>query len=661
MNSLLYQGEVSHTRFTPVRHSFRYPVYFYAFDLDELSELACQIRLFGYNQLRPVAIYDRDYLRPGPAPLREKLQAALNDFGVTTRLARAVLVTSARYFNYVFNPVSFFYCYDDSGCLTWILVQVNNTFGEMHLYLLPAGQKEEPDGRHSSRSDKQFHVSPFFSRDGHYQFRLSEPGEALDNLIQYHRADQLALVARLQGQATELTAAALHRTLLKRPFTAALTMPRILWQAARLYWQRRLPVHRKPVPDHAMTIRPVAPGLLDRLGRAICCRLLTRLTAGELRLQLPDGESLKFGRPGSGLRATLQVREFQFFRRIMLAGDIGFGEGYVAGEWTTDDLPGLMTLLAANQAAVDDRLVTAALGRILDYLRHLKRANSQRGAARNIREHYDLSNRFFALFLDPGMTYSAARFLTEGDDLEQAQRHKLREVLAKAEIDGSDHVLEIGCGWGSFAIEAVRETGCRVTGITLSRQQLELARQRVRAAGLEDRIDLQLCDYRQVAGQYSKIVSIEMLEAVGHAGLKPFFTACERALRPGGRAVIQVITIQDRIYDAYRFRSDWIRKHIFPGGHLPSLGALTGAISSASDLHLLDVAQHGDDYVRTLDTWRKTLLNRRGEILDLGYDEAFLRKWEYYFAYCRAGFATRNIDLAQLVLVKPAQAAARME
>ena len=246
-----------------------------------------------------------------------------------------------------------------------------------------------------------------------------------------------------------------------------------------------------------------------------------------------------------------------------------------------------------------------------------------------------------------------ARFLNREETLEQAQRNKLQSIIAKAGIGADDHVLEIGCGWGSFAITAAQQTGCKVTGITVSREQLEFARQRVLDAGLEDRIELKFCDYRNIEGPYSKIVSIEMLEAVGHAGLKPFFAACDKALQPGGRAMIQVITIPDRKYNAYRYSSDWIRKHIFPGGHVPSVGAITKAMAKGSNLHLDNLEQHGQDYAETLDRWRQILLARRQEILALGYDETFLRKWEYYFAYCQAGFTANIIDLAQLVLSKP--------
>jgi cyclopropane-fatty-acyl-phospholipid synthase len=652
MNSWIYQGEVNHTRLTPVRHSFSYPVYFYAFDIDELPELAKQNRLFGYNQVRPVAVHDKDYLQPNQLPLRQKLEQTLSEQGLTEMPERVVLVTAARYFHYVFNPISFFYCYRKSGELLCILAQVNNTFGEMHLYLLTLPAAATTGGRMVFHNDKQFHVSPFFSRDGRYEFQLTEPEQQLDNQVHFHQGEQLALIARIHGQADPLTEQALFRTLIKYPICASLTMPRILWQAAKLHWQRRLPVYSKPSPDHPNTIRPAPPAAIDRLGRRFAKHHFSRLHQGNLQIRLPGGEQLNFGQP-TAKSQQLIIRENRFFRRVMLAGEIGFGETYMDGDWTTDDLPGLLTMLAASAELVDDRsLVSATLGRWLNYLRHKLRANTITGSARNIHDHYDLSNEFFASFLDPSMTYSAAMFRNQNESLEQAQHNKLQMMLEKAQIQRNDQVLEIGCGWGSFAIEAARQTGCRVTGITLSHEQLKLAQQRVHEAGLADQIDLKICDYRHISGQYDKIISIEMLEAVGHSGLKPFFRACDQALRPGGRAVIQVITIPDRKYASYRFSSDWIRKHIFPGGHLPSLGAMSMALSNSS-LTLSRLETFGLDYARTLDFWRRKLLEQQQRILDFGYDESFLRKWEYYFAYCQAGFTNRIIDVLQLELEKP--------
>lgn len=654
MNSKIYLGEVTHARLAPLKHSFRYPVYFYAFHLEELAELEGQTLLFGYNRLRPVALHDKDYLTPGEAPVREKLEALLRNSGRPFPLGNVILVTAARFFNYIFNPISFFYCHDTGGHLACIVAQVRNTFGEMHLYLLDTQNAEKLDGRLRFHADKQFHVSPFFPLKGHYEFRLTEPGEAIDNTLNYHVNGQLSLIARIHGQAEPLTRDSLARTLLAHPICAVLTMPRILWQAARLYWQRRLPVYHKPVPDNTMTIRPVPPNLIDRLGLIIVRNFLSRLPQGEIEMTTPDRSRYRFGEAGASPSLQLSVKEFRFFRRVMLFGDIGFGEAYTDGDWTTSDLSGLLTLLAENEEVMNDRsIISSLIGRLVNFMRHLQRPNTIQGSTRNIKEHYDLSNAFFATFLDQSMTYSCARFLSREETLEQAQRNKLRSIIEKGCICADDHVLEIGCGWGSFAIEAVQQTGCRVTGITVSREQLEFARQRVLDAGLEKQIDIKFCDYRHIEGQYSKIVSIEMLEAVGHAGLQPFFAACDKALLPGGRATIQVITIPDRKYKAYRYSSDWIRKHIFPGGHVPSVGAITKAMASGSTLHLDNLEQHGQDYAETLERWRQTLIDRREEILALGYDDAFLRKWEYYFAYCQAGFAASIIDLAQMVLSKP--------
>ncbi len=662
MNSMIYRGEVSHARLLPVTHSFRYPHYFYAFDIDELPELERCNPLFGYNRLRPVSLHDCDYLHAGPEPLRHKLRKVLREAGISVEPVRVMLVTAARYFNYVFNPISFFYCYGGADRLQCVVAQVNNTFGEMHLYLLAGPQAVAADGRLVFAADKQFHVSPFFTRRGRYEFHLSEPVSQLDNQIDYHQDEGLALVARIRGEARPLTTGRLLRTLIRHPLSAVLTMPRILWQASRLYWKRRLPVYTKPIPDNTMTIRPVAPNLFDRIGLALFYRFFSRLPQGGLDVQLPDGRRLHFGRSDVQPRVRIKVNEYRFFRRLLFSGDIGFGEAYTDGDWSTDDLTGLLTLLAAHQEVMNDRsLLSTWLGRSINYGRHLLRANTLKGSSRNIRAHYDLSNDFFATFLDPSMTYSAALFASPQQALADAQRNKIHTLIEKAGIGADDHVLEIGCGWGSFAIEAVRRTGCRVTGITLSHEQLHLAKERVREAGLEERIDLQLCDYRQIEGDYSKIVSIEMLEAVGHNGLRTFFGVCDRLLRPGGSAVIQVITIPDRRYNAYRFSSDWIRKYIFPGGHLPALGVIARAIAASSQLNIVNIDQRGYDYARTLEHWRETLRARREQIRELGYDENFLRTWDYYFAYCEAGFAAEIIDLAQLVLHKPAAEFSREE
>ena len=439
--------------------------------------------------------------------------------------------------------------------------------------------------------------------------------------------------------------------LLRHPLRPAATFPRILAQAARLYFGKKRPVFPKPDPASAMTIRQAPPTVADRVGRAAVTAFLRRLDHGRLVMTLPDGGREAFGPDDGGPRVELAVHRPRFFRRTLFSGDIGFGESFADGDWISPDLTGLLRLLALREDTLNDRRFLPALaGRTLNFLAHLRRPNTVSGSRRNITEHYDLGNEFYRLFLDRTMSYSGGIFLDEGDSLERAQLNKMDAVLEMAGIGPDDHVLEIGCGWGGFALEAVRRTGCRLTGITISAEQHRLARERVREAGLGERIDIRLEDYRHVRGVFSRIVSIEMLEAVGHVNLPAYFEAIDRLLAPGGRAVIQVITMPDRKYDAYRRGSDWIRKHVFPGGHLPSLGAMVAAMSARTRLGPSRLEDIGLHYARTLRLWREALLARRADVLAQGFDEAFLRKWEYYFCYCEAGFLCRTVRNYQMQL-----------
>jgi cyclopropane-fatty-acyl-phospholipid synthase len=644
-----------HARAHPVHNRFQYPVYFYVFDVDELAELDRTIPLFGHNRLRPVAVHDRDYLLSGTEHLREKVEAILARGGNGQHPERIDLVTSARYLHYVFNPVSFFYCYGEDSDLMTVIVQVNNTFGEMHVYPLreTIGAKRGYLGHF--RADKAFHVSPFFDRIGSYEFSLSDSrGEELDILIQYSQGQDLVFAARLRGTGQPLTAGSLTRTIARHPVMAALTTPRITRQAARLRFRKHLPVFRKPAPASPDTIRPAPPALLDRLGRKTLERLLGRLSRGRLSLVSPDGSVRTFGEPGTGREAFITVRDHSFYRRTLFSGDIGFGESFTAAEWVTDDLVQVLSLLAENlEDAGEQRHRLSALGRGAMFVQHLLRPNTVQGSCRNIGNHYDLSNDFFSAFLDPTMTYSCALFEGPDDTLETAQMNKIRSIIRRAGITADDHVLEIGCGWGSFAIEAARSTGCRVTGITISENQMALARERVDRAGLADRVSVELLDYRHITGVYDRVVSIEMAEAVGHGNLGRYFNVVDRALRPGGAALIQVITIPDHRYHRYRRSSDWIRKHIFPGGHLPSLEAMKEAMDRESGLELTEIEDIGPHYTRTLILWRTGLTGHADRIRDLGFDDSFIRKWQYYFAYCEAGFATGNLHNYQMVLNKP--------
>ncbi len=654
MNSCIYHGHVSHARMTPVGHTFRYPVYFFGLDLAELPRLPEVSRWFGYNQRRPLAVHDRDYLAAGPEPILEKLGHFLCQSGVTDATARVFMVTAARYWNYVFNPVSFYYCYNPAGQLRCTVAEVNNTFEERHLYILPAARPVPPHAPAQFETAKAFHVSPFNDLQGTYAFNFSPPTPALAIDVNIVREGQVVFRSRLEGAPVPFTPANLRRTLVRYPLTAALTVPRIIAQAARLHFQKRLPVFTKPVPHHAMTIRTAPPTLLERICQKPILRLFKRLQRGQLDLTLPDGARLALGGSQPGTKAAVAVRDYNFFRRVARDGDIGLGESFMAGEWTTPDLTATITNLIENRGHLEDgNLRMAILGRLFNRALHLTRANTPGGSRKNISAHYDLSNDFFATFLDPSMLYSSAVFEGAADTLEEAQQRKLDLLIRKLRIKPEHHVLEIGSGWGAMAIAMARQTGCRVTSITVSQRQHDLAVARVREAGLADRVEIRMCDYRHIEGRYDRMVSIEMLEAVGHDFLGDYFAAVDRALKPDGLAVLQVITIPDQRYAAYSATTDWIQKHIFPGGHLPSLSAMTEAMTRHSTLVVEHLDNIGIHYARTLQAWRTRFLAHADAIRGMGFDDIFLRKWEYYFCYCEAAFATRTLNNLHLVLSRP--------
>jgi len=657
LNSAIFAATLHHERTEPVTHRLCYPLVLYALDLDELPELDRSVPLFGHDRLRPVSIRDRDYLERGAGTLREKLARVLRRAGVDGTFPRVTLLTAAGFLHQAFNPVSFHFCYDAADALRIIVAEVNNTFGERHVYVLGGLVETEGLFEPAHATPKAFHVSPFFDMMGEYRFRFADPRRSLDIRIDLVKGGRVVFRSRLTGTSRPLDGPNLARTLARHPFTAALTVPRILIQAARLYFGRRLPVHDKPVPGDPWTIRTRRPGWPERAAAAAVLGALRGVKQGTIEVALPEGGGFTSGQPSPGVAAArLEIRDPAFFTRVATGGDIGLGEAFVRGEWSTPDLPGLLMLLAANRAQIEAGAgPLAALTRPFGRLGHALRRNSRRQSPRNIRAHYDFGNEFYRLFLDPTLTYSCANFGGEDIPLEQAQERKLDRVLEASQAGPGTRVLEMGSGWGSFALRAARSTGCRVLGITLSPAQLELAEARAREEGLADRVEFRLCDYRDVTGTFDAVVSIEMIEAVGHENLGAFFTACDRALAPGGRAVVQAIVIAEERYEAYRRRPDWIQKHVFPGGHLPSLDAVRGAVERSSTLAVERVERFGADYARTLRAWRERLAASRDAARALGCSDACLRHWEYYFGYCEAGFHLGEIDVVEMVLSRPGE------
>jgi len=379
-------------------------------------------------------------------------------------------------------------------------------------------------------------------------------------------------------------------------------------------------------------------------------RLLQRLRHGSLDLQMPDGSSAHFGnKSDDGPRAALRLRNWNVCSAVLRSGDIGFAESYIAGDWTTPDLTVLLTLFIANRDEVEAIVYGSWWGSALYRLKHLFNRNSRQGSKKNIHAHYDLGNEFYRLWLDPTMNYSSAWF--EGDlsrPMPDAQHAKVRRALREVGVKPGDRVLEIGCGWGALAECAAREFDAKVTGVTLSSEQLEWAKRRLADAGLQG--DLRFQDYRDIAdGPFDAIASIEMFEAVGREYWPSFFATVRSQLKPGGKACIQSITIADRYFERYVKSTDFIQQYIFPGGLLPSPSAFREAAAQAG-LRVVDELDFGLDYAETLRRWRESFLGQEQRVRRLGFDARFMHIWEFYLAYCEAAFATGNTSVMQFTL-----------
>ena len=380
---------------------------------------------------------------------------------------------------------------------------------------------------------------------------------------------------------------------------------------------------------------------------------LSGLRQGQLRIV--DGQGCVLLGTADGpdpIHATLTIHDPDFYRQVALGGSVGAGESYMDGQWSSDDLVALVRLLVRNRDLLDG--MEGGLARLGGWaLRawHALRRNTRSGSRRNIAAHYDLGNPVFRLFLDAEMMYSSAMF-APGDTLDQASQRKLARICTKLDLRPSDHLLEIGTGWGGMALYAARHHGCRVTTTTISREQHALATERVARAGLADRVTVLLEDYRELRGRHDKLVSIEMIEAIGHQYLDTYFSRCAALLEPGGLALVQAITIEDHRYEQALRSVDFIKRHVFPGSFIPCVGAMTQSAARAGQLRLLNLEDFGPSYAETLRHWRTRFLDRLDEVRGLGYDERFVRMWEFYLCYCEGGFLERSISDVQLLFAR---------
>ncbi len=388
--------------------------------------------------------------------------------------------------------------------------------------------------------------------------------------------------------------------------------------------------------------------LLARLVQLQGCRLTLRDALGVTHF----GDAA--GTHGDPLEATITVRDPAFYRAVAAQGSTGAGEAFIDGAWQCDDLVALIRILVRNRDTLD-RMESgpARLGGMALRAWHALRRNTRGGSRRNIAAHYDIGNELFALFLDRSLMYSSAIYTHQDEPLDVAAERKLDRICRKLDLSAGDHVLEIGTGWGGFAIHAASRHGCRVTTTTISREQYELARQRVAEAGLEDRVTVLLDDYRDLEGRYDKLVSIEMIEAIGHAYQDTYFKTVQRLLKPDGLALIQAITIEDRRYRQARRSVDYIKRFIFPGSFIPCVSGMLSSVGRRTDLRLLNLEDIGPSYAQTLHAWRERFVEHLADVRALGYDERFVRMWLFYLAYCEGGFLERSIGDVQMLFARP--------
>ncbi|MBU1534927.1 DUF1365 family protein, partial [Myxococcota bacterium] len=657
--SSIIPATVFHKRFMPREHQFRYPYLLFAFHLTELESGSLDNGLFAYNRSAPLALHCSDYLKEEEGTISEKLAVILSDAGQEAP-GHVMLVTVPRWLGHHFNPVSFYFCYGSaketealsSSSLQCVVCEVSNTFGDRSLYVLPAQPSEDPP--YTFTAQKMMHVSPFNNMKGDYTFRMADLRERCNISITLERDGERVLVATLHGDLLPWSRGKLAATLAKAPFTLLLSLPRIHVEAVKLWVAKRLTFFSRPAPDKEHFIRVRHETALEGFFRRRLLAVLKELPEGSVVIDLPDGTHQELGLPEASPRGHIRVLDPRFFSRVALHGDIGFGEAYTRGFWESDDLNTLLTTLLRNYSYItlhkgQFSVLSAPLGALLKMLRR----NTPTQSRTNIREHYDISNGFFELMLDSTMMYSSAQFKDPQWSLERAQQYRIGKFIKKLRLTAADHLLEIGCGWGGFAVAAAKTTGCRVTAVTISEAQASYVRQRVQRESVGHLVQVVNADYRELTGQFTKIISIEMLEAVGRSFLPTYFKALDRLLASGGLVALQFIAIPDQRYKRYVHDFDWIRKHIFPGGGLLSLNEVSSILKNHTSFYIEHLENIGPDYGLTIGCWQDNFEANMASVEALGFDESFIRTWRYYLSSTRAMFDAGQLQDLQLVLARP--------
>ena len=652
----IYRTQIEHARRSPFAHRFSTRSYSWLVDLDHLPDHGVLGRFEA-----------RDHLGDPTRSIRENVDAFLAEHGIDLtdpdgRSGQVLMLANARVAGYCFNPMTVHWCHRPDGELECVVVEVHNTYGDRHAYLV----RTDADG--DAEVDKSLYVSPFNDTSGTYRLHLPEPDDRLHLTVRLDRDGHAPFVAAVRGHALPATTRTVRALAWRQPLEPLTVAARIRQQGIAL-WARRLPVQERPVhapqagaaevagvdPERWPDVATVPSGLRARVAARVALTVLRAVARTvDIRIELPDGSVLA-GRAARTDLPLLRVRRLDALtRRVGVHGLVGFGESYLAGDWEADDLTGVLTAFAHRI----EELVPSSWQRLrAAYVaRHpADERNTIDNTRSNISRHYDLSNELFAAFLDPSMAYSSALFTTGTpgqDDLQAAQEAKFDRLLDEARVGPGTRLLEIGTGWGELAIRAARR-GAQVTTVTLSVEQRDLAVRRISDAGLADRVEVLVQDYRQVDGQYDAVVSVEMIEAVGLDYLPAYFATIDRVLEPGGRVAIQSITMPDHRMLATRDTYTWVHKYVFPGGLIPSPEALDRAMAGTGLRVTNDLAM-GSSYAQTLRLWDERFREAwPGLQSRLGLDETFRRMWHFYLCYSRAGFEADYLDVHQLTLTRP--------
>ncbi len=640
----IYRTTVTHARQAPLEHRFSHTSSTWLVDLDHLPDHGALARFEA-----------RDHIGDPDRSIRENVENFLRGHGIELSGGRIEMLTMPRVAGFCFNPISVHWCHDADDALAAVVVEVHNTYGDRHAYLV------HPDAAGVDHVDKEMYVSPFNDVSGRYRVQVPEPGENLRLSVTLERPGEPPFVASVVGTAVPATAAEVTRHAWRRPVEPLVTAARIRRQGIGL-WGKGLAVQPRcphATQQHADVdlerwpdLAPPPGGLRTSVSARVA-RALLRSACERYGITLLTSDS---GGHLLSSNTLLLRRPDDFYARVGRDGLIGFGEAWMAGDWDAPDPAEVLTRLAGGMASLVPKPMQLLRSAYVARMPRTER-NTLAGSRSNIARHYDLSNELFAQFLDDSMSYSSALFeRPTGDlhwaDLERAQRAKNERLLDRLGVRSGTRLLEIGSGWGGLAIQAAQR-GADVRSITLSREQQELATERIERAGVSDRAQIELRDYRELAGCYDAVVSVEMIEAVGGENLPRYFGVIDEVLAPGGRAAIQAITMDDARMRATASTYTWVHKYIFPGGQIPSVEAIERSLTG-TDLALVEDFRMGDHYAQTLRLWEERFLAADDAVAALGFDETFRRMWRFYLAYSRAGFASGYLDVRQLLLHKGA-------